>query len=222
MRRPDSDPYFSASRAEDFKPTQAGSGMPNPSARLLVRLLAKADESAFVALARESFQFHQKWIKLPTDCNTFEQYLSRFDNESAFCFVVCENNSIVGFISLTGIEREPYQRARLGYGVFEQYAKAGYMSFGLKSVIQFAFENLGLHRLEADIQPDNEPSKRLVEKIGFTCEGISLGFIKINGKWEDHQRWKLTLEEWGKPGYGKHRWPELEITPAYRKPVGDM
>ena len=101
-------------------------------------------------------------------------------------------------MSLTGIEREPYYRGRLGYGVFERYAKMGYMSFGLERVIRLAFENFKLHRLEADIQPENDPSKRLIKKMGFTCEGISHKFICINGEWIDHERWALTLDEWRK------------------------
>ena len=168
------------------------------TARANVRALTIDDESAFVALAAESFQFHRKWIKLPTDSDGFKKYLSKFDNENAFFFVVCDaaSSSIVGFVSVTGIEREPYHRARLGYGVFERYAKLGHISAGLEHVIDFAFGSLGLHRVEADIQPENEPSKQLVEKMGFTCEGISRGFIRINGAWIDHERWALTLDEW--------------------------
>jgi [ribosomal protein S5]-alanine N-acetyltransferase len=172
----------------------SGISMANP--RILVRGLAAYDESAFVASAAESFQFHRKWIKLPTESDEFKKYLSRFDDENAFFFVICDadSDSIAGFVSLTGIEREPYCRGRLGYGVFEQYARMGYISAGLTYVINLAFGSLELHRLEADIQPDNYPSKRLIEKMGFTCEGISRGFIRINGEWTDHERWALMLD----------------------------
>jgi ribosomal-protein-alanine N-acetyltransferase len=196
--RPDRRLRLSALGAEDFRAAPTGPGISRSSARSLVRALTGDDESAFVALAKESFQFHRKWIKLPTDSDAFKRYLSRFDDEDAFCFVVCDANSgsIVGFVSLTGIEREPYHRGRLGYGVFEQYAEMGYMSSGLEHIIHLAFESLKLHRLEADIQPENSHSKRLVEKIGFICEGISQGFICINGEWIDHERWALTFDNW--------------------------
>jgi [ribosomal protein S5]-alanine N-acetyltransferase len=170
--------------------------MPGTNVRLAVRGLVGSDEPAFVSLARTSLPFHRPWIKLPTDSNAFEQYLSKFDNEISFGFVVCKEESIVGFISLSGIERDPYQRGRLGYGVFEQYANMGYMSFGLKQVVRLGFDELGLHRLEADIQPGNEPSRRLVRRNGFTCEGISRRFIRIDGEWMDHERWALTVDEW--------------------------
>jgi ribosomal-protein-alanine N-acetyltransferase len=195
MTRPDRKLPLSAAGAEDLRAAPTGSRISRSSAQTLVRALTGDDESAFLALAKESSQFHRKWIKLPTDAGAFKRYLSGFDDEIAFCFVVCDADSIVGFVSLTGIEREPYHRGRLGYGVFEQYARMGYMSFGLKYVISLAFKNLGLHRLEADIQPENAPSKRLIEKMGFTCEGISQKFIRINGEWIDHERWALTFDE---------------------------
>lgn len=180
---------LSAPDAEDSSAAPQG-----PSAQTFVRTLTGDDESAFVALAKESLQFHWKWIKLPTDSDAFMRYLSRFDDKNEFCFVISDADSIVGFVSLTGIERKPYHRGRLGYGIFEQYAKMGYISFGLEYVIRFAFENLELHRLEADIQPENDPSKRLIKKMGFTCEGVSRKFIRINGEWIDHERWALTSD----------------------------
>lgn len=180
---------------EDCRAASSGSGISPSGAPILLRALTGDDESVFVALAEDSFQFHRKWIKLPTDSEAFKRYLSGFEGENAFCFVVCDADLIVGFVSLTGIEREPYCRGRLGYGVFEQYAKMGYMSSGLEHVIRLAFEDLELHRLEADIQPENFPSKRLIKKMGFTCEGISRKFIRINGEWIDHERWALTFDE---------------------------
>jgi ribosomal-protein-alanine N-acetyltransferase len=167
------------------------------SARTVARPLTVGDEAAFVALAVESFEFHRKWIKLPTESDEFKRYLSKFDDKNSFFFVICDasSDSIVGFVSLTGIEREPYQRGRLGYGVFERYARMGYISAGLKQVINYAFESLDLHRLEADIRSENVPSKRLAKKIGFTCEGVSRGFIHINGEWKDHERWALSPDD---------------------------
>ncbi len=167
------------------------------SARTVVRPLTVGDEPAFVALAVENLEFHRRWIKLPTEPDEFKRYFSKFDGENALFFVICDaySDSIVGFVSLTGIEREPYHRGRLGYGVFERYARMGYVSAGFKQVIDFAFESLKLHRLEADIQPENSPSRRLVEKMGFTCEGVSRGFIRINGEWIDHERWALTPDD---------------------------
>jgi ribosomal-protein-alanine N-acetyltransferase len=181
----------------DAWPASKGLETSPVSERTVARPLTAADEPAFIALAVESFEFHRKWIKLPTKSDEFKRYLSKFDGGDAFFFVICDaySDSIVGFVSLTGIEREPYQRGRLGYGVFERYARKGYISAGLKQVVNFAFGGLKLHRLEADIQSENSPSKRLVKKMGFTCEGVSHGFIRINGEWMDHERWALTSDD---------------------------
>src|ERR1700761_3838063 len=118
--------------------------MSRQSARISIRELQADDGSAFVTLAKRSARFHRQWIRLPTDVVEFERYLAKFDGPNSFFFVVCDGDAIVGFANLTGIEREPYQRVRLGYGVFEQYARMGYMSFTLERVIRFAFEDLGL------------------------------------------------------------------------------
>ncbi|MFJ7948779.1 GNAT family N-acetyltransferase, partial [Streptomyces sp. NPDC096354] len=64
----------------------------------------------------------------------------------------------------------------------------------LRLVIQFAFTDLGLHRLEANIQPENTASLKLVQRLGFRREGYSAGFQHINGTWQDHERWALTAD----------------------------
>jgi ribosomal-protein-alanine N-acetyltransferase len=178
--------------------------MAGPGARVLVRKLSASDESVFVSLAEESLAFHKRWIKVPREPESFRRYLSRSDDQSSVCFVVCDagSDSIVGFVRLSGIEREPYCRGRLGYGVFHPYARMGYISAGLRYVIRLAFEDLELHRLEADIQAENIPSRRLVASMGFTCEGVSRGFIRINDVWTDHERWAITLENW-------REWPSM-------------
>jgi ribosomal-protein-alanine N-acetyltransferase len=177
------------------------SARPDASAvrgRVLVRELAPSDEAVFVALAEESLDFHRRWIKTPTNAEAFRKFLLRLDRETAFCFVICDLDieAPVGYISLTGIEREPYCRGRLGYGIFEPYARMGYMKSGIEQVIRKAFQDIRLHRLEADIQPANHASRALIEEMGFVCEGVSRGFIRINDVWQDHERWALTRENW--------------------------
>lgn len=66
------------------------------------------------------------------------------------------------------------------------------MSEGLRLVVRFAFTELGLHRLEANIQPANVASLNLVKRLGFRREGYSPGFQRVNGVWQDHERWALT------------------------------
>jgi ribosomal-protein-alanine N-acetyltransferase len=97
-------------------------------------------------------------------------------------------------INLNHIVRGTFQNASLGYYVGLPYQGNGYMQQGLEQLMRLAFTTLGLHRLEANIQPDNERSKKLVEACGFHCEGLSEGFLFIDGQWRDHERWSACAD----------------------------
>src|SRR5262249_50986284 len=97
---------------------------------------------------------------------------------------------------LNEIVRGPAQSAYLGYYALEPFAGRGFMSAGLAMVIGAAFGKLKLHRLEANIQPNNESSLALVQRFGFQCEGYSPRYLKLAGRWRDHERWALLKEDW--------------------------
>ena len=86
--------------------------------------------------------------------------------------------------------------AYLGYYAFVPHAGRGLMRQGLSQVITHAFKTMKLHRLEANIQPRNIRSRALVKKLGFQREGISPRYLKINGRWRDHERWAILCEDW--------------------------
>ena len=85
--------------------------------------------------------------------------------------------------------------AYLGYFALEPYAGQGYMGEGLRLVLRHAFGPLGLHRLEANIQPGNAASIGLVKAAGFRREGLSPRYLKIAGRWRDHERWAILAED---------------------------
>jgi ribosomal-protein-alanine N-acetyltransferase len=91
-----------------------------------------------------------------------------------------------------------FHSAYLGYYAFEPFAGSGYMSDGLGLVLNEAFGALDLHRLEANVQPGNLPSIRLVSGLGFRLEGFSPRYLKIAGRWRDHERWAILRDEWPK------------------------
>lgn len=171
------------------------------SAGVMIRLLDASDEDEFIELAQRSLVFHQRWIVAPKTADAFKRYFEHFDTTADACFVVCKEagGSIVGFVSLNQVVREPYHCGKLGYGVFVPYVRCGYLRAGVEAVVQHAFADLSLHRLEADIQPHNIPSSNLIGGLGFQFEGISKGYIKINGRFVDHDRWAVTSEMWSAP-----------------------
>ncbi len=70
------------------------------------------------------------------------------------------------------------------------------MTEGLELVLEHAFTDLSLHRLEANIQPGNDASIALARRCGFVKEGVSERYLKINGRWRDHERWAIRSEQW--------------------------
>ena len=106
------------------------------------------------------------------------------------------SDELVGVINLNEIVRGPLQSAYLGYYAFAPHAGHGYMREGLTLVLRWAFGELRLHRVEANIQPLNDASLTLVRRLGFRREGLSPRYLKIAGRWRDHERWALLAEEW--------------------------
>ena len=107
-----------------------------------------------------------------------------------------ETGSIVGIINLNNVIRGNFQSAFLGYYAFSPYVGQGLMTQGMKLVLRFAFRKLKLHRLEANIQPQNQASISLVRKCGFVREGLSRGYLRVCGRWRDHERWAIRAETW--------------------------
>ena len=109
-----------------------------------------------------------------------------------------DTEELVGVVNVSEIIRGLFQSAYLGYYAFVPQAGRGQMRQGLEQVIQYCFSELKLHRLEANIQPGNHRSAALVESLGFRLEGFSPGYLKVCGRWRDHQRWAILAQEWGR------------------------
>jgi [ribosomal protein S5]-alanine N-acetyltransferase len=167
-------------------------------ARVQVRAPRQSDERDFVALMRESRAFHRPWASAPTDEGRFAAYLedSRRPDFEAFLVVRLEDAQIVGFFNVSQITRGSMQSAYLGYAVAERFARQGYMREGIELVLREAFTRLRLHRIEANIQPGNRASIALARGAGFTREGFSPRYLKIGGRWRDHERWALLADDW--------------------------
>jgi [ribosomal protein S5]-alanine N-acetyltransferase len=151
----------------------------------------------FVAAARRSRNLHGRWVAPPTTETTFQTYLrTRQGPASQGYLIFTPKGELAGAINLNEIVRGLFQNAFLGYYAFAPQAGRGHMSAGLSEVLRLAFKLHRLHRVEANIQPHNARSIALVKRAGFRLEGYSPRYLKIAGRWRDHERWALTREEW--------------------------
>lgn len=107
-----------------------------------------------------------------------------------------EPGRMIGSVSFNSIIRGPFQSCFLGYRLDQSEINKGYMFEALEEAIKIAFHEYNLHRIETNIMPSNEPSLRLVEKLGFRNEGFSPEYLLVNGRWEDHVRMVLLNEKW--------------------------
>jgi len=160
-------------------------------ARVYLRPVTRRDRQEFLALMQQSRRLHEPWIQPPLSSLGFHNYLARTHRDDHEGLLVCchESDAIAGVININNIIRGSFLSASLGYYVGAPFAGRGYMREGLELVKRYAFHELGLHRLEANIQPENTASIALVKRCGFVYEGMSPDFLYIAGKWRDHARW---------------------------------
>ena len=116
------------------------------------------------------------------------RYASEIKSDTAYPFLVFRQKDglLVGGCTLSNVRRGVCQSASVGYWVGAAYARNGYMSAAVAALMPFVFEVLALHRLEAACIPENQPSQRLLYKLGFQEEGRARSYLQINGTWRDH------------------------------------
>lgn len=166
---------------------------PRPAARVFLREPEAADQRAFTAAARSSLALHRPWVKAPQDAAAYRAYLQRVCAADALARLVVRRDSgaIAGAMHLSHIVMGNFRSAYLGYYAFAGHERQGLMHEGLLALLRLAFGTLKLHRVEANIQPDNTASIALVRRCGFQFEGRSPRYLKIGGRWRDHERWAV-------------------------------
>ncbi len=115
---------------------------------------------------------------------------------TGFGFGIFVDRKFRGEVNLNTIHRGARQNAYVGYWIDQDVAGAGFMPEAVAMTLQFAFEDLHLHRVQIAIVPRNTASRRVVEKLSLREEGIALRYLQIDGVWEDHIRYAITSEEW--------------------------
>jgi [ribosomal protein S5]-alanine N-acetyltransferase len=113
----------------------------------------------------------------------------------AIVWVVCYDGQVVGQLRLFSIEWGPSRSAKVGYWIDEKFAGLGIIPTVLAMAIDHGFNVMGLHRIEASIQPGNKASRRVVEKLRFREEGLRPHEVHIDGAWRDHVCYAVTVED---------------------------
>jgi [ribosomal protein S5]-alanine N-acetyltransferase len=173
-------------------------GMNSMLPRVTISHVQSGDATELISANLASLSLHEPWVLPCRDLASFHGYLSRCDADRSIGFIAreCASNRIVGVINLSEIVHGFFQSAYMGYYAVAGMNGRGLMSEAVGLVVTHAFTELGLHRLEANIQPANEPSRALVKRLGFRQEGYSPRYLKINGEWRDHERWAILSEDW--------------------------
>ena len=166
------------------------------AARVLVRRVRRADAAELIALNRENVEYHAPWEKGFADQAGFDAWFARSVTGATVSLLAREaaTNQIAGVINLNDIVLGVFRSAYLGYWGYAHTGGRGLMTEALRAAVRFAFDELGLHRVEANIQPGNARSLALVRRVGFTKEGFSPAYLFLDGAWRDHERWALIAD----------------------------
>lgn len=166
--------------------------------RVFLRHPLLDDAQAFLALVRASRRLHRPWAYPPADAAAFGSWVAGAASARSLGCLVClrETGEIAGAVNLSEIVRGVFLSAYLSYYGSAAHAGQGLLREGVALLLRHAFRELGLHRVEANVQPGNERSLALVRALGFRMEGFSPRYLKIGGRWRDHERWALLVDDW--------------------------
>lgn len=172
--------------------------------RVYLRYPQPRDCEAFVATRRASRAHLEPWEPRPPvgfDAFGHDQFAwilktrRQPDQERMFILELADRR-LVGQVSLGAITRGPLQSAYMGYWIGVDAVGKGFMTEAVGLMLRHAFGRLGLHRVEANIQPHNQASRVVAQRNGFQLEGFSPRYLQIAGVWADHERWAITIEDW--------------------------
>jgi ribosomal-protein-alanine N-acetyltransferase len=176
--------------------------------RIVLRSLVPADFGAWQEVRRRNAAWLTPWEPartpgLPDVVESREAFAMRCSARererqlgTGFGYGIFVRNAFAGEINLSSVQRGPFQSAYVGYWIDQAHAGQSYMAEALVLMARFAFDELHLHRIQISIIPRNLRSRRVVEKLKIRDEGVALRYLEINGVWEDHVRYAMTLEEW--------------------------
>lgn len=162
--------------------------------RVRLGALADADAPELAEANRASPGLHAPWVAPFTDLAGFTAWRAAEPGRVSLLARVAADGAVVGLFNLSQIAMGNFCSAYLGFYASQAQAGQGLMTEALGLVLAHAFGPLGLHRVEANIQPENLRSIALVRRAGFRREGFSPRYLKIGGDWRDHERWAVLAD----------------------------
>lgn len=183
------------------------------TASLVLRPPAAGDYAAWATLRMESRAFLTPWEPVWNDedltRDAFRQRVKRAAREiaadEAYSFLLFDARSeaLLGGLTLGLVRRGVAQACTLGYWMGERHAGRGHMTEAVRGALRFAFDELAMHRVEASCLPSNEPSRRLLERVGFQREGLARAYLRINGAWADHLLYASLAQDGAADRFGR-------------------
>ena len=166
-------------------------------ARVVLSTPTPEDEAEFLAANLASRAYHRPYSYNPLLPEDYRTYLNSLGERKVGYFArTVDDGTLVGWINLSEIIRGNFHNAYCGYCGYAHSAGRGYMTEALGLVLREAFTTQKLHRIEANIQPGNAPSIALAKRVGFELEGHSPRYLKVGGRWRDHERYAIRAETW--------------------------
>lgn len=173
------------------------------SGAIRLRPLRRGDQDAWQRVRRRNAAWLLPWEATAPDGEveraSFAGYVRQLNRAArsgtGYAFVVEYRGELVGQVSVAGVSRGSLQSASIGYWISEHVAGRGIIPTAVSLVTDYCFTDLGLHRVEINIRPENTASLRVVAKLGFRDEGLRRSYLHIQGRWADHRSFALTAEE---------------------------
>jgi ribosomal-protein-alanine N-acetyltransferase len=177
------------------------------AARVELRALKPEDAPGLQAFRGANREFLRPWeptrdesfYTLEAALEAIDVQQAEYEAGRAYAFGIFDAGGLVGYVNLNAVVRGVFQNAYLGYAVAEKTNGRGYATEAVCAAVRIAFEELGLHRVQAAVMPRNAGSIRVLEKAGFRREGLAEGYLLINGTWEDHLLFAVTRDEYRSP-----------------------
>jgi ribosomal-protein-alanine N-acetyltransferase len=172
--------------------TSEGTGI-----RVFLRPPIVDDTDEFTRIVETSREFLHPWVDPPADRERFLSYLERSRTPGFKPLLICSrsDSQILGAVNLSQISYGNFCSAYVGFWIAKSFAGQGLMSEALSVLCQLAFGEIGLHRLEMNVQPANQRCVRLMKRLGIRREGFSPRYLRVNGIWADHERWAVCAED---------------------------